>query len=106
RELDLADQQLGRPERGVVVLAPQQADLPAPPRDLGQVAEQGAAGADLPAVEAGSAYALDLDVERLLGHAGLVAQHVHQQVVAADLAEEAVVAARFLVALDRPLPEL
>src|ERR1700687_1442486 len=106
RGLDLADQQLRGPERRVVVLAPPQADLPAPASDLGQVAEQGTAGADLATVEAGSPHALHLDIERLLGHARLFAQHVHQQVVAADLAEEPIVAARLLVAADRPLPEL
>src|SRR6202011_2983755 len=102
----LADQQARGPERGGVALAPQQADLPAPTRDLGEIAQERPAAADLPAIEARSPPALHLDVEGLLAHARRIAQHVHQQVVVADLAEEPVVAARLLVALDRPLAEL
>src|SRR5512144_2076535 len=104
--LDLADQQARGPERGVVALAPQQADPPSAPRHLREIAEQRAAAADFSTIEARSSHAVHLDVDRLLGDARRIAQHVDQQVVAADLAEEPLVAARLSVAADGPLPEL
>src|SRR5690242_8619538 len=106
RGLDLADQHARGPERGVVALAPQQADPPAAPRHLREIAEQRAAAADFSTIEARSSHAVHLDVDRLLGDARRIAQHVDQQVVAADLAEAPLVAARLLVAADGSLPEL
>src|SRR5207245_5930843 len=61
--------------------------------------------AHLAAVEAGATDILDLDVHGLLAHARGIAQHVDEQVVAADLAESRLVVARLLVALRRPVAE-
>src|SRR5688572_30342822 len=99
---DLADQQAGGAERGVVALAPQQPDSTG---EVGEVGQEGAAAAYLAAVEAGTTDPLGLDVHRLLGDAGRVAEHVDEQVVAADLAEQALVVPGLLVATDRPLAE-
>src|SRR5437879_10471281 len=99
---DLADQEIRGPERGVVALAPEHTDSAF---ELGEVAEQRAAAAHLAAVEARATDAVGLDVDRLLGDAGRVAEHVHEQVVAADLAEEPLVVPGLLVAPDRPVGE-
>src|SRR5262245_55272955 len=80
RRADLADQQVGRTERGVVLLAPEQADAAV---ELREIAQQRAAAAHLAAVEARAADAVRLDVERLVGDAGRIAEHVDEQVVAA-----------------------
>src|SRR6185369_8644934 len=99
---DLADQEIRRAERRVVALAPQQPNATA---EVGEIVQERAAAAHLAAVEAGAPHAVDLDVDRLLGEAGRVAEHVHQQVVTTDLAEEALVVAGLLVAADRPVAE-
>src|SRR5438445_9097197 len=99
---DLADQELGGAEGRIVALAPEQADATPESRE---VAEERPAGADLAAVEAGATDTGGLDVHRLLGDARRVAQHVDEQVVAADLAEQRLVVAGLLVAADRPLAE-
>src|SRR6266403_3247465 len=99
---DLADQELGGAECGIVALAPEQADATPESRE---VAEERPAGADLAAVEAGTTHTAGLDVHGLLGNARRVAQHVDEQVVATDLAEQRLVVARLLVAADRPLAE-
>src|SRR6516164_1554411 len=83
-------------------MAPQRAD---PARELGEIAQERTAGADFAAVEARATHAVGLNVDRLFCDAGRVAQHVHEQVVATDLAEEALVVPGFLVAPDRPLAE-
>src|SRR5207245_11515925 len=59
----------------------------------------------LAAVEAGASDVFYLDVHGLLAHARGIAQHVDEQVVAADLAESRLVVARLLVALRRPVAE-
>src|SRR5207248_9769891 len=94
--------QRGRPEGRVVARAPQHPEATA---QRGEITEERAAGAHLAAVEARVADALGLDVERLLGDAGRVAQHVDEQVVAADLAKFLLVAAGLPVAADRALAE-
>src|SRR5207244_8029451 len=99
---NLADQELGGPERRVVALAPEQ---PHPAGERGEVAQQRSPTAHLAAVEAGAADVLDLDVHGLLAHARGIAQHVDEQVVAADLAESRLVVARLLVDLSRPVDE-
>src|SRR2546421_8177507 len=99
---DLADQETGGAERGIVALAPEQADATLQSRE---VAEERPAGADLAAVEAGATHTGGLDVHGLLGDARRVAQHVDEQVVATDLAEQRLVVAGLLVAADRPLAE-
>src|SRR5262245_59770853 len=85
RVADLADEQIGRTERRVVSLAPQQANATG---EMGEIVEQRPPAAHLAAVESRPAHQVDLDVERLLSDARLVAQHVHEQVVAADLAKQ------------------
>src|SRR2546426_11365918 len=60
---DLADQELGGAEGGIVALAPEQADATPESRE---VAEERPAGADLAAVEAGATDTGGLDVHRLL----------------------------------------
>src|SRR5262245_20658687 len=102
RAPDLADQQARRAERGVVALTPQQPD---PTGQPGQVAEQRPAPAHLAAVEAGAPDALRLDVDRLLGDARRVAQHVDEQIVTTDLPEARVGVARRPVASCGPLSE-
>src|SRR5262249_31386705 len=102
---DLADQELSRPELGIVPLAPEKADPARAAAQLSEVAEERAAAAHLAAVAAGPADALDLDVERLLADASGIAEHVYEQVVPADLTEEPLVAPGFLVAPGRPVPE-
>src|SRR5437762_10664451 len=99
---NLADQKLGRAEGGIVALAPEQADATL---QSSEVAEERPAGADLAAVEAGATHTAGLDVHGLLGDARRVAQHVDEQVVAADLAEQRLVVARLLVASRRSLAE-
>src|SRR5215470_6028830 len=99
---DLADQEVRGTERGIVALAPEEAE---PAAERAEIAQQRAAAADLAAIEAAFSDAVDLDVERLLGDARRVAQHIDQQVVAADLAEELVVVARFPVAARRAVAE-
>src|SRR5439155_151231 len=76
---NLADQELGGAECGIVALAPEQADATAESRE---VAEERPAGADLAAVEAGATHTAGLDVHGLLGDARGGAQHVDEQVVA------------------------
>src|SRR3989442_1156022 len=82
---NLADQEIGGAERGVVPLAPQEPD---PAGELGEIAQERAAAAHLAAVEARAADAVGLDVDGLFGDVGRIAEHVHEQVVAADLAEK------------------
>src|SRR5713101_2709092 len=82
---DLANQQICGPERGIVALTPEQPD---PTAELREVAQERPAAAHLAAVEAGPADARGLDVHRVLGDAILLAKHVDEQVVAADLPEE------------------
>src|SRR5215475_2306537 len=91
---DLADEERRGTERRVVPLTPQHAQL-AP--EVREIAEQRAAAADLAAVEARAADAVHLDIHRLLADAGRIAQHVHEQVVPADLAEERGIVAGFAV---------
>src|SRR3989442_8138976 len=93
---------MGGPKRGIVPLAPQQPD---PTPESGEVAEERPAGADLAAVEAGSTNAAGLDVHGLLGDARRILEHVDEQVVAADLAEQGLLVARLLVAPGRALAE-
>src|SRR5947209_8603830 len=100
---DFADQQIGGAEVRIVSRTPEEAELA---RQRGEVAEERAARADLAAVEARVADALDLDVDGLLGDARGIAQHVDAEVVAADLAKALLVVARVLVAPDRALAEL
>src|SRR5262245_31786497 len=97
---DLADEERRGAERRVVPLAPEHAQLAS---QLREIAEQRAAAADLAAVEARAADVVDLDVECLLADAGRIAQHVDQQVVTADLAEEGGIVAGLTIAADRPL---
>src|SRR6266498_5452573 len=99
---DLADQEVGGSELRVVALAPEETYLAG---ELREVAEQGAAGAHLAAVEAGAPDAISLDVEGVLRDARGIAQHIDEQVVAADLPEERLVVSRFPVTPRGPLPE-
>src|SRR3989441_3803113 len=99
---DLADQEIRRPEGRVVALAPEQ---PEPTGEPGQVAQERPAAAHLAAVEARSTNTVGLEVYGLLGDAGRIAEHVDEQVVAADLAEELLVVPRLLVAPGRTLAE-
>src|SRR5262245_25609551 len=105
RLADLADQELSRSELGVVPLAPEEADPARGVAKLGEVAEERPAAAHLAAVEAGPADAVDLDVERLLADAPGIAEHVDEQVVPANLAEQPLVVPGFLVAPGRPVAE-
>src|SRR3989442_3577346 len=91
---------MGGPKRGIVPLAPQQPD---PTPESGEVAEERPAGADLAAVEAGSTNAAGLDVHGLLGDARRILEHVDEQVVAADVAEQGLGVARLLVSPERAL---
>src|SRR5438105_3119785 len=102
RLTDLADQEIGGPERGVVLLTPEQSNAAG---ELCEVAEERPAAAHLAAVEAGTPDAVRLDVERVLGDARRIAQHVDEQVVTADLTEERFVVTGVLVASRRPLAE-
>ena len=91
----------------MVAHAPQKSD-PATgftPAELGEIAQQRAAAAHLAAVEAGAPDALGLDVHRLFGHARRIAEHVDEQVVTADLAEQLLVVARIAIAPGRTLAE-
>src|SRR3989442_538190 len=99
---DLADQEIRRPEGRVVALAPEQ---PEPTGEPGQVAQERPAAAHLAAVEARSTNTVGLEVYGLLGDAGRIAEHVDEQVVAADLAEELLVVPGLLVAPGRTLAE-
>src|SRR6266542_6827833 len=99
---DLPDEELGGSELRVVALAPEETDLA---RERGQVAEQGAPAAHLAAVEAGAPDTIGLDVQSVLRDARGVAQHIDEQVVAADLPEERLVVSRLPVAPGGPLPE-
>src|SRR5881409_4449522 len=99
---DLADQEIRGPERGVVALAPEHTDSAF---ELGEVAEQRAAAAHLAAVEARATDAVGLDVDGLFGDAGRVAEHVDQQVVAADLGGRRIISPGLLVTPDGPVAE-
>src|SRR5215468_2921109 len=92
---DLLDQEVGGTEWEVVSFAPEHAHLAT---DAREITEKRAAAADFPAVEARMADAVRVDVDGLLGDAGGIAQHVDEQVVAADLAEEFLVVSRLAVA--------
>src|SRR5947209_3897502 len=108
---DLADEQVRGPKRGIVALTPEQPDptggsgCHATFPEVGQVVQERSAAADLPAVEAGATDAGGLNVQRVLGDAGRIAEHVDEQVVAADLAEEPLVVAGLPVAPGRPVPK-
>src|SRR5713226_917448 len=97
---DLADQQVGGPERGIVALTPEQPD---PTGELSEVAQERPAAAHLAAVEAGSANTVGLDVHRVLADAIFLAEHVDEQVVTADLAEEPLIVPCLSVAPGRPV---
>ena len=93
RLTDLADQQVCRPERGIIAFTPEQTDSTG---ELREVRKEGPTPANLAAVETGPTHAVGLDVHRFLGEVRGIAQHVHEQVVAGDLAEKALVAAAAL----------
>src|SRR3984893_14111052 len=99
---DLSDEDIGGAKRGIVPHAPQQ---PHAGLEAREIVQEGPASADLSAVEARVAHAVRLDVHGLLGHAGGIAQHVDEKVVAADLPEEPLVVARLAVAARGPLAE-
>src|SRR6266581_3131486 len=99
---DLSDEEIGGTKRRIVPHAPQQAHAAIEAREIVQ---EGPASADLPAVEARVAYAVRLDVHGLLGDAGGIAQHVDEEVVAADLPEKLLIIARLAVAARGPLAE-
>ena len=82
---DLADQEPSRAKGRVVSLAPEQADLAL---EMCEIVQQRAAAAHLTTVEARAADVVDLDVQRVLVDAGLIAEHVDEQVVATNLAEQ------------------
>src|SRR5690242_14626401 len=99
---DLADQQARRTKRRIVTLAPEQ---PQPAAQRREIAEQGAAGADLAAVEARAMHAPRLNIHGLVVDARGIAQHVDEQIVAANLAEELLVVAGLSVAARGPVAE-
>src|SRR5262245_54393702 len=99
---NLPEQEVGGPERGIVALAPQHPD---PATELTQIVQERSPAAHLAAVESGVAYTVGLDVHRFLGGTRGIAEHVDQEVVAADLAEERVVPLGALVAPGRPVAE-
>src|SRR3989442_230848 len=106
---DLADQHIRGTKRRVIALAPEQPDPTADRSPLTlrhevcEVVEERPAAADLATVEPRVPHAVRLDVDRLLGDARRIAEHVDQQVVAADLAEQRIVVAGLSVASRRSL---
>src|SRR5262245_5387186 len=99
---DLADQEVRGPEGGIVALAPEEPDSTGEP---GKVTQQRPARAHLAAVEASSTDAVRLDIDRLLGDAPRIAEHVDEQVVATDLPEQPLVVAGLPIAPDGPFAE-
>src|SRR5437870_2039349 len=106
---DLADQHIRWTKRRVVALAPEQSNPTAGRtpltlrHEVREIVEQRPAATDLATVEPRVPHAVRLDVDRLLGDARRIAEHVDQQVVAADLAEQRIVVAGLSVASRRSL---
>src|SRR5713226_3567896 len=63
-----------------------------------EIVEERSAPADLSAIEAGVTDGVRLDVDGVVGDARRVAQHVDEEVVAANLPEEPLIVARLAVA--------